>query len=200
MKALLLPTKACSELLRILREHFISENTNVFMSNLSNISRVDLFQSTELQAQVHLQICKIFLDNLYRYFNERRLSDFIKHTMHNQIGMALFVEPKYATEILKPLYEGYIPLEDHQEVENDLQSLYYSYINLLYMRDSDRLNRVLHETMMLMIELIPSNIQVIRFELAPNMAPMLCYVDKVDPLMFTPQPQFNQGMMQPSFA
>ena len=148
MKALLLSSKSSSELIRILREHFINENTNVFMANLANTTRVDIIQSTELQAQLQFQICKILMHNLYNYTQQNMMFDFIRHTAQNQIGMALYINPVYVTEILKPMYEMYIPEEDHQEVENKLVSIYRSYINLMYMRDHDRFNQVLYNLML----------------------------------------------------
>lgn len=200
MKALLLPTKTCSEMLRVLREHFINEGTSVFMMNISNAARVDITQSTEIQAQVQLQICKILLDNLYRYINENRLSEFIRHTMHNHVGLSVYINPVYVTEILKPYYDLNVPAEDHQEIENNLLSIHYSYINLIYMRDHERFNRIMHETMMLMMEMIPSNVQVIRFELTPSLAPMVCYTEKPDQFWSKPESYVAPGMMHPSFA
>lgn len=196
MKALLLSSKSSSELIRILREHFINENTNVFMANLANTTRVDIIQSTELQAQLQFQICKILMHNLYNYTQQNMMFDFIRHTTQNQIGMALYVNPVYVTEILKPMYEMYIPEEDHQEVENKLVSIYHSYINLMYMRDHDRFNQVLYNLMLTFIETIPNNIQVLRFELNPQLAPMVCYTDLPDKW----GTQRNHGMMQPLYA
>lgn len=196
MKAILLSAKSSSELIRLLREHFINESTSVFMANLANSSRVDIIQSTELQAQLQFQICKILLHNVYQYIEQNRMSDFIRNTMHNQIGMALYINPVYATEILKPHYEMYVAEDDYQEVENDLIDIYRSYINLMYMRDYDRFNRVLHDIMMTFVETIPRNVQVLRFELTPQLAPMVCYTDFPDQWSV----QQNHGMMQPLYA
>lgn len=175
MKALILPSKTTAELLRILREHFINESTNVFMANVANLTRVDLISSTQLQAQLQFQISKIMLDNVYRYLKENRLHEFVAHRAYNQFGMAMYINPVYATEILKPFYEQYFADDDLQEVENDLVEMFRSRINYLYSIDSERFNAVFYDIMEMYMQVMPNNIHVLRFEFTPSLATMVCY-------------------------
>lgn len=178
MKALLLPPSSTASLLRILREHFIDESTRTFIFNICRITGLQLTERDA--AQLQFQICKIFLDNLYRYLSENRLHEFIQHQAYNQIGMALYINPIYATETLKPLYENMVSLEDQDQLERDLVQVLMSRINHIYSIDSQRFNQTLAEILEVFINLIPTNVKVLRFEFAPNLSPMVCYTTEED--------------------
>ncbi|WP_396190561.1 hypothetical protein [Flavobacterium sp.] len=175
MKILLLNRQPSAQLLGLLREHFIREDNSFFVRSLSNTLRYPIDQSEELQAQIQHQICKILLHQLYAYVEERRVADFVVHITHNHFGQALYVKPIYATEILKHLYEPVFPVENHQEIENRIVGSYQAYISSIYQRDRHRFNETFRDIMQMFIELLPANIKVLRFELAPNLAPMVCY-------------------------
>lgn len=177
MKALIFPSKMTAELNRILREHYIDESTNVFMANIANLTRIDLNSFPQIQAQLQFQISKILLDNLYRYLKENRLNEFIAHTAYNQFGMAMYISPVYATEILKPIYEQFFSPDDLQEIENDLVEMFRSRMNHLYVIDAQRFNKVFIDIMEMFMTLMPSNIHVLRFEFTPSLAPMICYTE-----------------------
>lgn len=178
MKALFLPANPTSILNRILREHYIDESTNTFMMNLSRDSGVTFNGNTEIQAQLHLQFTKIFLDNLYKYLYENRLHEFVVTMANRQLGAALYIKPTYATEILSPIYGPETTDEEKYDIEQAL-IYHYSYrLCYMYGKDIDRFNNVAALIMEQFVSLLPSNIQVLRFELSPTLVPMVCYTDK----------------------
>lgn len=178
MKILLLENSATVKLVRILREHFIQEESLFFINKLSRITKVSLQADINFQALLQFQICKIILHQLYAYIEEGRISDYIRHMTYDHFPVALYIRPFYVTDVLGDYYRSTIPEIDHCETENDLITCFHGYITSIYNADKERFKQVFTEIMQMYVQYMPSNVRVLRFDLSPTLSPVVCYTEQ----------------------
>lgn len=178
IKAYVLPRESNKELIRALHRVYIREEFPRFTQRLSVILRSPKILNVTFSRDLLLLINKIYLNNIYKYTDPNSISWFLQSLKNRQFGWELNIESYYIYDFFRPLMGMGVNDIDSLEIENTLAMELNSFLTEIYNSDSDSFNEIFIEVFETFQRYIPTKfIRVCKFDLTPNLAPLVFYTE-----------------------
>lgn len=173
MRLLYVRSSSFRQLLQVLRREFIKEEMGFFLNGLGRWVKYDILHNEELVKEIQIEIATLFLSNIDSYRQENKLSELLHLLATSQLGATLAGHPFHTLEVLRPYYSSHVDPLDHPETEYMILHYFYSYMQQVYMNNSDEINKLAMEMTRELIAQVPNNLNVCRYGIAHDSAMML---------------------------